>query len=148
MQPLGFGGGFFLLERAMRTHSNAGGMSEAGEFRELVGAEGDAECCAVGVTDSGAARGMDRTLALTLTLTRPIPSLSPDPHQDGGTVRGTDPTQTLTLTLTRPNPSPSPDPHQDGGAARGTDLLTPLALTAWEMISILPLCLLWLAATG
>ena len=117
MQPLGFGGGFFLLERAMRTHSNAGGTSEAGEFRELVGAEGDAEGCAVGVTDSGAARGMDRTLPLTLTLTRPIPSLSPDPHQDGG-------------------------------AARGTDLLTPLALTAWEMISILPLCLLWLAATG
>ena len=101
----------------MRTHSNAGGTSEAGEFRELVGAEGDAEGCAVGVTDSGAARGMDRTLALTLTLTRPIPSLSPDPHQDGG-------------------------------AARGTDLLPPLALTAWEMILILPLCLLWLAATG
>ena len=76
MQPLGFGGGFFLLERAMRTHSGAGGTSEVREVREVEGgAEGDAEGCAVGVADGGTVRGTDRiqTLTPTLTLTRPYP---------------------------------------------------------------------------
>ena len=77
MQPLGFGGGFFLLERAMRTHSGAGGTSEVREVREVEGgAEGDAEGCAVGVTDGGAARGTHPTQNLTLALTRPARPLA------------------------------------------------------------------------
>lgn len=34
------------------------------------------------------------------------------------------------------------------GTAGASDLLTPLALTAWEFVAILPLCLVWLSTTG